>query len=112
MLPKACNPLKGEIQLLLLSESDFYDLITEQFAPSDQEPSGSPTPKRSRGRPKGSKNKTTAKSKVSAWRGFVTHNCLLMEVPTGGNLALKGCPVAGSYTAKLGCFLSWGSEIG
>ncbi|CAG04034.1 unnamed protein product, partial [Tetraodon nigroviridis] len=28
-----------------------------------QEPSGSPTPKRSRGRPKGSKNKTTGKSK-------------------------------------------------
>ncbi|TWW56946.1 hypothetical protein D4764_08G0009330 [Takifugu flavidus] len=69
-----------------------------------QEPSGSPTPKRPRGRPKGSKNKTSSKSKVSGRRRFhFLSPYLLIHVPTAAILR----PVARHDT----CFLPWGAPF-
>lgn len=74
-----------------------------------QEPSGSPTPKRPRGRPKGSKNKTAGKGKVSDVHPdgraaaasavpslvprFPFRNLQFLFSTVANLILLKGCPV-------------------
>lgn len=51
---------------------DPQSVVTPTLLSLQQEPSEAPTPKRPRGRPKGSKNKATPKGRVGGWgRGLL-----------------------------------------